>query len=154
MLQILCLSKALRKYCKTTGRCDLIILETSALSPSTSRHEGLPRDVVEAELVGRSGNCSKYQPQCPLELFDLIGVLAWSLKNRRKFTVPLSQSKQPNCTAVGSLDENLAERLHIGWKLGWTLKTSSSNKIENLMKKMFLDARVFRRAHACIVNNM
>ncbi|XP_011879980.1 PREDICTED: uncharacterized protein LOC105568721 [Vollenhovia emeryi] len=45
-------------------------------TPSTSRHEGLPRDVVEAELVGRNGSCAKYQPQCPLGLFDLIGVLA------------------------------------------------------------------------------
>ncbi|XP_011166500.2 uncharacterized protein LOC105200564 [Solenopsis invicta] len=45
-------------------------------TPSTSRHEGLPRDVVEAELVGRNGSCSKYQLQCPLGLFDLIGVLA------------------------------------------------------------------------------
>ncbi|XP_071647730.1 uncharacterized protein [Temnothorax longispinosus] len=45
-------------------------------TPSTSRHEGLPRDVVEAELVGRNESCSKYQPQCPLGLFDLIGVLA------------------------------------------------------------------------------
>ncbi|XP_018306185.1 uncharacterized protein [Mycetomoellerius zeteki] len=45
-------------------------------TPSTSRYEGLPRDVIEAELVGRNGNCSKYQPQCPLGLFDLIGVLA------------------------------------------------------------------------------
>ncbi|XP_012232285.1 uncharacterized protein [Linepithema humile] len=45
-------------------------------SPSTSRHEELPQDIVEAELVGRNGSCSKYQPQCPLGLFDLIGVLA------------------------------------------------------------------------------
>ncbi|KAL0110216.1 hypothetical protein PUN28_013691 [Cardiocondyla obscurior] len=45
-------------------------------TPSTSRHEGLPRDVIEAELVGRNGNCSKYRPQCPAGLFDLIGVLA------------------------------------------------------------------------------
>ncbi|KYN08162.1 hypothetical protein ALC62_00847 [Cyphomyrmex costatus] len=45
-------------------------------TPSTSRHEGLPRDVIEAELVGRNGSCFKYQPQCPLGLFDLIGVLA------------------------------------------------------------------------------
>ncbi|XP_029158871.1 uncharacterized protein LOC114931097 [Nylanderia fulva] len=45
-------------------------------TPSASRHEGLPRDVVEAELVGRNGSCFKYQPQCPLGLFDLIGVLA------------------------------------------------------------------------------
>ncbi|EGI67929.1 hypothetical protein G5I_03381, partial [Acromyrmex echinatior] len=45
-------------------------------TPSTSKHEGLSRDVIEAELVGRNRNCSKYQPQCPLGLFDLIGVLA------------------------------------------------------------------------------
>ncbi|KAL6428969.1 hypothetical protein ACFW04_008054 [Cataglyphis niger] len=45
-------------------------------TPSASRHEGLPRDIVEAELVGRNGSCSKYQPQCPLGLFDLIGVFA------------------------------------------------------------------------------
>ncbi|EFN73783.1 hypothetical protein EAG_06425 [Camponotus floridanus] len=45
-------------------------------TPSASRHEELPQDVVEAELVGRNGNCSKYQPQCPQGLFDLIGVLA------------------------------------------------------------------------------
>ncbi|XP_072764320.1 uncharacterized protein [Anoplolepis gracilipes] len=45
-------------------------------TPSASKHEGLPKDVVEAELVGRNGSCSKYQPQCPLGLFDLIGVLA------------------------------------------------------------------------------
>ncbi|KAM0731434.1 hypothetical protein ACS0PU_002494 [Formica fusca] len=45
-------------------------------TPSASRHEELPRDVVEAELVGRNGSCSKYQPQCPLGLFDLIGVFA------------------------------------------------------------------------------
>ncbi|KYN32333.1 hypothetical protein ALC56_13190, partial [Trachymyrmex septentrionalis] len=44
-------------------------------TPSTSKHEGLSRDVIEAELVGRNRNCSKYQPQCPLGLFDLIGVL-------------------------------------------------------------------------------
>lgn len=103
ILKILYVSKFLRKYCKTTDCYDLIILENSARSPSTSRHEGLPRDVVEAELVGRKGSCSKYQPQCPLGLFDLIGVLAWSLKNRRKFTVPLSQSKQSNCIAVGNI---------------------------------------------------
>ncbi|XP_012054829.1 PREDICTED: uncharacterized protein LOC105617901 [Atta cephalotes] len=45
-------------------------------TPSTSKHEGLSRDVFEAELVGRNRNCSKYQPQCPLGLFDLIGVFA------------------------------------------------------------------------------
>ncbi|XP_047361077.1 uncharacterized protein LOC124953577 [Vespa velutina] len=44
-------------------------------TPTTSRHEKLPRDIVEAELVGRNGSCSKYQPQCPVGLFDLIGVL-------------------------------------------------------------------------------
>ncbi|XP_020288844.1 uncharacterized protein LOC109857175 [Pseudomyrmex gracilis] len=44
-------------------------------TPSASRNEELPQDVVEAELVGRNGSCSKYQPQCPLGLFDLIGVL-------------------------------------------------------------------------------
>ncbi|XP_032669812.1 uncharacterized protein LOC116843465 isoform X3 [Odontomachus brunneus] len=45
-------------------------------TPSTSRREELPRDVFEAELIGRNGSCSKYQPRCPLGLFDLIGVLA------------------------------------------------------------------------------
>ncbi|XP_014470429.1 PREDICTED: uncharacterized protein LOC106742206 [Dinoponera quadriceps] len=45
-------------------------------TPSSSRREELPRDVSEAELVGRNGSCSKYQPRCPLGLFDLIGVLA------------------------------------------------------------------------------
>ncbi|XP_014604922.1 PREDICTED: uncharacterized protein LOC106787239 [Polistes canadensis] len=44
-------------------------------TPTTSRHEKLPGDIVEAELVGRNGSCSKYQPQCPVGLFDLIGVL-------------------------------------------------------------------------------
>nr|KAF7412774.1 hypothetical protein H0235_012625 [Vespula pensylvanica] len=48
---------------------------TNCFSPTTSRHEKLPRDIVEAELVGRNGSCSKYQPQCPVGLFDLIGVL-------------------------------------------------------------------------------
>ncbi|XP_066585088.1 uncharacterized protein [Prorops nasuta] len=45
-------------------------------TPTTSRQEELPRDIVEAELVGRNGTCSKYQPPCPLGLFDLIGILA------------------------------------------------------------------------------
>ncbi|RLU21509.1 hypothetical protein DMN91_005882 [Ooceraea biroi] len=44
-------------------------------TPSTSRCEGLPQDVAEAELAGRDGSCSEYRLQCPLGLFDLIGVL-------------------------------------------------------------------------------
>ncbi|KAH0951531.1 hypothetical protein HN011_004685 [Eciton burchellii] len=45
-------------------------------TPSASRSEGLPQDVNEAEVVGRDGSCFKYRPQCPLGLFDLIGILA------------------------------------------------------------------------------
>ncbi|KAI4486687.1 hypothetical protein M0804_006057 [Polistes exclamans] len=51
------------------------VLESKFERPTTSRHEKLPGDIVEAELVGRNGSCSKYQPQCPVGLFDLIGVL-------------------------------------------------------------------------------
>ncbi|XP_060813890.1 uncharacterized protein LOC132906056 [Bombus pascuorum] len=45
-------------------------------TPTSSRHEPLPRDILQAEVVGRNGSCSKYRPQCPVGLFDLIGVLA------------------------------------------------------------------------------
>ncbi|XP_076173358.1 uncharacterized protein LOC143149673 [Ptiloglossa arizonensis] len=45
-------------------------------TPTSSRHEELPQDILQAEAVGRNGGCSKYQPQCPVGLFDLIGVLA------------------------------------------------------------------------------
>ncbi|XP_076283722.1 uncharacterized protein LOC143210604 isoform X1 [Lasioglossum baleicum] len=44
-------------------------------TPTSSRHEELPQDILQAEVVGRNGGCSKYQPQCPVGLFDLIGVL-------------------------------------------------------------------------------
>ncbi|XP_043288624.1 uncharacterized protein [Venturia canescens] len=44
-------------------------------TPSTSRSENLPRDMLEAELVGRGDNCSKYYTNCPVGLFDLIGIL-------------------------------------------------------------------------------
>ncbi|XP_050474941.1 uncharacterized protein LOC126865985 isoform X2 [Bombus huntii] len=44
-------------------------------TPTSSRHEPLPRDILQAEVVGRNGSCSKYRPQCPVGLFDLIGVL-------------------------------------------------------------------------------
>ncbi|XP_015439508.1 PREDICTED: uncharacterized protein LOC107194403 [Dufourea novaeangliae] len=44
-------------------------------TPTSSRHEELPEDILQAEVVGRNGSCSKYQPQCPVGLFDLIGVL-------------------------------------------------------------------------------
>ncbi|XP_076656811.1 uncharacterized protein LOC143361359 [Halictus rubicundus] len=44
-------------------------------TPTSSRHEELPQDILQAEAVGRNGGCSKYQPQCPVGLFDLIGVL-------------------------------------------------------------------------------
>ncbi|CAK9811636.1 hypothetical protein ANTQUA_LOCUS6891 [Anthophora quadrimaculata] len=43
--------------------------------PRSSRHEQLPQDILQAEVVGRNGSCSKYRPQCPVGLFDLIGVL-------------------------------------------------------------------------------
>ncbi|XP_029038335.1 uncharacterized protein LOC114873798 [Osmia bicornis bicornis] len=43
-------------------------------TPTTSRHEPLPQDILQAEVVGRNGSCSNYQPQCPVGLFDLIGV--------------------------------------------------------------------------------
>lgn len=87
------------KYCKTTGLCGSIILRNHVSSPSTSRHEELPQDIVEAELVGRNGSCFKYQPQCPLGLFDLIGVLAWSLKNRRSLSCHFREIN----TLIGSL---------------------------------------------------
>lgn len=87
------------KYCRTTGLCGLIILRNHVSSPSTSRHEELPQDIVEAELVGRNGSCSKYQPQCPLGLFDLIGVLAWSLKNRHSLPCHFREIN----TLIGSL---------------------------------------------------
>ncbi|XP_076237898.1 uncharacterized protein LOC143181401 [Calliopsis andreniformis] len=45
------------------------------LTPTSSRHEELPQDILEAEAVGRNGGCSNYRPQCPVGLFDLIGVL-------------------------------------------------------------------------------
>ncbi|KAK9306591.1 hypothetical protein QLX08_002781 [Tetragonisca angustula] len=44
-------------------------------TPTSSRHEPLPQDILQAEVVGRNGSCSKYRPQCPVGLFDLIGVL-------------------------------------------------------------------------------
>ncbi|XP_053996791.1 uncharacterized protein LOC128886171 [Hylaeus anthracinus] len=44
-------------------------------TPTSSRHEELPQDILQAEVVGRNRGCSKYQPQCPVGLFDLIGVL-------------------------------------------------------------------------------
>ncbi|XP_031844062.1 uncharacterized protein LOC116431986 [Nomia melanderi] len=44
-------------------------------TPTSSRHEELPQDILQAEVAGRNGGCSKYQPQCPVGLFDLIGVL-------------------------------------------------------------------------------
>ncbi|XP_017758797.1 PREDICTED: uncharacterized protein LOC108549791 [Eufriesea mexicana] len=44
-------------------------------TPTSSRHERLPQDILQAEVVGRNGSCSKYRPQCPVGLFDLIGVL-------------------------------------------------------------------------------
>ncbi|CAK9833936.1 hypothetical protein ANTRET_LOCUS10545 [Anthophora retusa] len=44
-------------------------------TPRSSRHEQLPQDILQAEVVGRNGSCSKYRPQCPVGLFDLIGVL-------------------------------------------------------------------------------
>nr|XP_012151352.1 PREDICTED: uncharacterized protein LOC100877571 [Megachile rotundata] len=43
-------------------------------TPTSSRHEPLPQDILQAEVVGRNGSCSNYQPQCPVGLFDLIGV--------------------------------------------------------------------------------
>ncbi|KOX71227.1 hypothetical protein WN51_04251 [Melipona quadrifasciata] len=47
----------------------------SGSRPTSSRHEPLPQDILQAEVVGRNGSCSKYRPQCPVGLFDLIGVL-------------------------------------------------------------------------------
>ncbi|KAG6801303.1 hypothetical protein HZU73_03424 [Apis mellifera caucasica] len=44
-------------------------------TPTSSRHELLPQDILQAEVVGRNGSCSEYRPQCPVGLFDLIGVL-------------------------------------------------------------------------------
>ncbi|XP_017886549.2 uncharacterized protein LOC108628857, partial [Ceratina calcarata] len=44
-------------------------------TPTSSRHEPLPEDILQAEVVGRNGSCSKYRPHCPVGLFDLIGVL-------------------------------------------------------------------------------
>ncbi|EZA61847.1 hypothetical protein X777_04658 [Ooceraea biroi] len=55
--------------------CSSITSRNRVFSPSTSRCEGLPQDVAEAELAGRDGSCSEYRLQCPLGLFDLIGVL-------------------------------------------------------------------------------
>ncbi|XP_076763337.1 uncharacterized protein LOC143430798 [Xylocopa sonorina] len=44
-------------------------------TPTSSRHERLPQDILQAEVAGRNGSCSNYQPRCPVGLFDLIGVL-------------------------------------------------------------------------------
>ncbi|KAG7189389.1 hypothetical protein KM043_017036 [Ampulex compressa] len=44
-------------------------------TPTSSQQEQLPQDILDAELLGRNGTCTKYHPRCPLGLFDLIGVL-------------------------------------------------------------------------------
>ncbi|XP_008553252.3 uncharacterized protein LOC103575302 [Microplitis demolitor] len=43
--------------------------------PSTSQQENLPQDIVEAELIGQTRNCTKYHWNCPVGLLDLIGIL-------------------------------------------------------------------------------
>ncbi|XP_044577397.1 uncharacterized protein LOC123260390 [Cotesia glomerata] len=45
------------------------------LTPSTSQQENLPQDIVEAELIGQTRNCTKYHWNCPVGLLDLIGIL-------------------------------------------------------------------------------
>ncbi|XP_015609914.1 uncharacterized protein LOC107274866 [Cephus cinctus] len=43
-------------------------------TPSSSmKEDDLSEDFFEAEFVGRNGSCSKYQPMCPVGLFDVIG---------------------------------------------------------------------------------
>ncbi|XP_076682516.1 uncharacterized protein LOC143376272 isoform X2 [Andrena cerasifolii] len=50
-------------------------IENKFIGPTSSRHEQLPQDILQAEAVGRNGGCSEYRPRCPVGLFDLIGVL-------------------------------------------------------------------------------
>lgn len=71
-----------------------------AFRPTSSRRERLPQDILRAEAVGRNGGCSNYRPQCPVGLFDLIGVLGWTLKNHRGAPPPLPPGKQFDFTPI------------------------------------------------------
>ncbi|CAL7939733.1 unnamed protein product [Xylocopa violacea] len=51
------------------------VIEKKFTKPTSSRHERLPQDVLQAEVAGRNGSCANYRPRCPVGLFDLIGVL-------------------------------------------------------------------------------